>query len=229
MGFKINTLICYWNLHFNNQIYICFLRDVFGERFKFVSIFSMGGCKPPPIGGVSEKTNVCSLQQFRRKPPQQVGDQLGHEMAGEWKGVKSLKSRSLKAYRPGKRPVSDGLNFWEMMGKVLWKMVRKSMLNNLDLFLQEIWPTGPTNERTPKKPKYLIARSQLTFHGVRWDSVPFNFWWSFCWVIFCYGFDPRPMGWDFHPHGPAIWVRIFLGHFLPFASWRVANPRVGLV
>ena len=30
--------------------------------------------------------------------------------------------------------------------------------------------------RTPK-PEYLITRSQLTWSGVRWDSVPFNFWW----------------------------------------------------
>ena len=34
-------------------------------------------------------------------------------------------------------------------------------------------PTGST-ERTQKQPEYLIARSQLTFHGVRWDKVPFN-------------------------------------------------------
>ena len=26
--------------------------------------------------------------------------------------------------------------------------------------------------RTPKNPEYLIARSQLTYYGVRWDSVP---------------------------------------------------------
>ncbi len=32
--------------------------------------------------------------------------------------------------------------------------------------------------RTPKKPEYLITRSQLTWSGVRWDSVPFNFSWS---------------------------------------------------
>ena len=35
-------------------------------------------------------------------------------------------------------------------------------------------PTGPT-ERTPK-PEYLIVL--VTFLGVRWDSVPFNFWWK---------------------------------------------------
>ena len=33
-------------------------------------------------------------------------------------------------------------------------------------------PTGPTEERTPKKPEYLITRSHL--NGVRWDSVLFN-------------------------------------------------------
>ena len=33
-------------------------------------------------------------------------------------------------------------------------------------------PTAPT-EQTPKKPEYLIAR--VTYLGVRWDSVPFNF------------------------------------------------------
>ena len=33
---------------------------------------------------------------------------------------------------------------------------------------------GPT-ERTPK-PEYLIALP--IYLGVRWDSVPFNFWWS---------------------------------------------------
>ena len=32
-------------------------------------------------------------------------------------------------------------------------------------------PTGPT-ERTPKKPEYLIARSQLTWSGVRWWLGP---------------------------------------------------------
>ena len=32
------------------------------------------------------------------------------------------------------------------------------------------FPTGPTFQRTPKKPKpeYLIARSQFTYIGVRW-------------------------------------------------------------
>ena len=37
-------------------------------------------------------------------------------------------------------------------------------------------PTGPT-ERTPKKPEYLIARSQLTERGplVNVGKVPFNF------------------------------------------------------
>ena len=30
--------------------------------------------------------------------------------------------------------------------------------------------------RTPKKPEYLIALA-TSFFGVRWDSVPFNFWW----------------------------------------------------
>ncbi len=33
-------------------------------------------------------------------------------------------------------------------------------------------PIGPTNELTLKKPEYLIARSQLTWSGARWDSVP---------------------------------------------------------
>ena len=38
----------------------------------------------------------------------------------------------------------------------------RSLINILCLF-QEIGPTnGPTNERTPKKPEYLLARSQLT-------------------------------------------------------------------
>ncbi len=33
--------------------------------------------------------------------------------------------------------------------------------------------------RTPKKPGYLIVLvSQLTVHGVRWDSVPFSLWWN---------------------------------------------------
>ena len=41
------------------------------------------------------------------------------------------------------------------------------------------YPTvGPTFHGPRKKPEYLIARSQLTFHGVRWDSVPFN-WWNY--------------------------------------------------
>ena len=36
-------------------------------------------------------------------------------------------------------------------------------------------PTGPT-ERTPK-PRFFYS-SIVTFLGVRWDSVPFNFWWN---------------------------------------------------
>ena len=37
---------------------------------------------------------------------------------------------------------------------------------------------GPT-ERTPKTPEYLIGVA--TYEGkVRWDSVPFNFWWNQC-------------------------------------------------
>ena len=39
-------------------------------------------------------------------------------------------------------------------------------------------PTGPT-ERTPK-PEYLIVLA--TYLGVRWDSVPFNFWWSYSFI-----------------------------------------------
>ena len=37
-------------------------------------------------------------------------------------------------------------------------------------------PTGPT-ERTPKK-TWVSNSSIATYLGVRWDSVPFNFWWS---------------------------------------------------
>ena len=41
--------------------------------------------------------------------------------------------------------------------------------------IQEI-SNGRTHvSRTPKKPEYLIA---TYFFGVRWDSVPFNFWWT---------------------------------------------------
>ena len=49
---------------------------------------------------------------------------------------------------------------------------------NIVTWFQEIGPTGPTFLRPRKKPEYLIARSQLTGHGVRWDSVPCNFWWN---------------------------------------------------
>ena len=51
-----------------------------------------------------------------------------------------------------------------------------------------VFPRNRTHERVPrftdpevqpdypeKKHEYLIARSQLTWSGVRWDSVPFNF------------------------------------------------------
>ena len=38
-------------------------------------------------------------------------------------------------------------------------------------------PAGPT-ERTPKKPDYLIATFATYVGRVRWDSVPFNFWWK---------------------------------------------------
>ena len=36
-------------------------------------------------------------------------------------------------------------------------------------------PTGPTFHRPRKNLSIYIAQSQLTFHGVRWDSAPFNF------------------------------------------------------
>ena len=53
----------------------------------------------------------------------------------------------------------------------------------------EIFPRNLTHmtrvSRTPKKPEHLIARSQL--NGVRWDSVPFNFWWRYFLVG---GFNP---------------------------------------
>ena len=52
-------------------------------------------------------------------------------------------------------------------------------VDNAQTVLTEIYrslskksPTGPTNERTPKKPEYLIARSQLTWSGVRWWLGP---------------------------------------------------------
>ena len=53
---------------------------------------------------------------------------------------------------------------------------KKNKYRNLFIVgIQEI-SNGRTHvSLTPKKPEYPIARSQLTGHGVRWDSVPFNF------------------------------------------------------
>ncbi len=41
----------------------------------------------------------------------------------------------------------------------------------------EIWAKkNPRDPRSPKKPEYLKALA--TYLEVRWDSVPFNFWWT---------------------------------------------------
>ena len=41
---------------------------------------------------------------------------------------------------------------------------------------------GPTVHGPRKSPEYLITRaSNLLYLGVRWDSVPFNFWWIDVW------------------------------------------------
>ncbi len=76
---------------------------------------------------------------------------------------------------------------------------RRFISNNVVIYVCEKKPSGrfvdlPRNlqvrthvSRTPKKPEYLVARSQLTWSGVRWDSVPFNFWWIFFLVIWMGG------------------------------------------
>ena len=82
------------------------------------------------------------------------------------------------------------LVWWKVLGLCVAQIVQffelwiSSQWYDIEVFLWNIWtcvskksPTGPT-ERTPKKPEYLIARSRLTWSGVRWDSVPFNFGWS---------------------------------------------------
>ena len=55
-----------------------------------------------------------------------------------------------------------------------WLILSFTCAKYVFLQLSTKYPTGLT-ERTPK-PEYLIAVA--TYLGVRWDSVPFNFWWK---------------------------------------------------
>ena len=55
-----------------------------------------------------------------------------------------------------------------------WSTMTQNAHHTLHLHCSRKSPRGPT-ERTPK-PENLIALA--TSLGVRWDSVPFNFWWN---------------------------------------------------
>ena len=57
---------------------------------------------------------------------------------------------------------------------VLWGLFRNH-------YVLEIWPTGATNERTPKKPEYPIAHMQLTERGPLGFGLMKMFDGFFCW------------------------------------------------